>query len=194
MQAEAAGPMARPAAGRRHVLLAAAAGVIAAGLGVRLLVAGRIGPARGDAVSPEEAARRSVALAVHGPVRLERVPEAETAAALQALNLPEVDRRQLAQQVAERRVPLAWLTLYDSAAEDGDVVEVASGGLKLPVLLGLVPIRIVLPVPADGMIRLTGLVDGGGGGVTVGVVTQDGPFGLAPLAVGESVALPVYAP
>ena len=194
MQAEAAGPLVRPAAPRRRLLLAAAGGVIAAGLGIRLLVAGRIGPGRGDEVSPEQAARLTAALAAHGPVRLERVTPADLPAAIQALNLPETDRRQLAQEATERRQPMAWLTLYDSAAEDGDVVEVASAGLKLPVLLRLAPIRIAVPVPADGLVRLTGLVDGGGGGVTVGVVTPEGPFGVAPLAVGESVALPVYAP
>jgi hypothetical protein len=83
------------------------------------------------------------------------------------------------------------LSVYDSDVEDGDVAEIRSGGFSQIVTLTKAPITLAVPVGPDNQISIAGLVDGGGGGVTVGLILPSGPFPLPPLSVGQSFRLPV---
>jgi len=179
--------------GRRALAYGVLGGGVAAAIGFRLLASGWIGAPRPDMVPTDEVARRIQALATLGPIRLARVAVEEAEPALRSMGLPDADHLQMQQDIIAERVRLAWLLLYDSDVEDGDAVEVESGGLKTSLVLTAKPVRIAIPMPPDGRIRLTGTVDGAGGGVTVGVVTQNGPFGLPPMRVGQIVSLPVFA-
>ena len=63
---------------------------------------------------------------------------------------------------------LVWIDLWDFAAQDGDIVNVSSAGYSVQVNLLNAPSRIAIPVDASRIVKLTGLVDGGGG-ITLGV-------------------------
>jgi hypothetical protein len=88
-----------------------------------------------------------------------------------------------------RRITI--LTLWDNMDEDGDIVDVRIGAQFWTVRLRTEPTALtVIYVPGE-TITLTGRVDGGGGGVTAGIGLNTGPLPLPPLAVGQSVTLPL---
>lgn len=176
-----------PARGGRALLLG---GALALGGFAAFFVAGAAEP--GDRVSPDEAARRASGFAAAGSVRVPHVHPRDAATALVALNLPAPDRARLAADVEAGRLRLVWLSLFDSDAEDGDVVTLSSGGFTYPVALSKAPATLAVPVLIGGTIALTGTRDGGGG-VTVGVVGSGGPLPLPPLSVGQTVPLPLAA-
>jgi hypothetical protein len=90
-------------------------------------------------------------------------------------------------------VRLVWLSLYDSDAEDGDAVLIRSGTFTHSMVLTHAPVAVPIPVVDGAAVTITGTVDGGGGGVTVGMVTPQGPLPLPPLSVGQTITLPLLA-
>jgi hypothetical protein len=144
-----------------------------------------------DDISPAEAQARAARLASFGPLPLQTVQPGEVKTAVEALGLPPAEHVALIADLDNSRTRLIWLTLYDSDVEDGDVAEIRSGGFSRTVPLTRRPIKVAVPVGPDGAILLTGSVDGGGGGVTVGVVLPSGPLPLPPLSVGQTLRLPV---
>lgn len=182
-------PTAAPAHARptRRLALLGAVGLGVAGVAaLRWQVA-----AAPDAVRPVEAQARAAAFTSLGPAPLDAVPPGQAAAVVGAMDLPLADQAALLGEARAGRVQLVWLTLHDSDAEDGDVVEVRSAGFTRTVPLFHAPVRIAVPVGPDAMILLTGTVDGRGGGVTVGLVLPSGPAPLPPLSVGQTLRLPV---
>ncbi len=89
---------------------------------------------------------------------------------------------------------MAWIGLFDSDAEDGDIVRIEGGGLSQTVPLRHVPQRIAFVVPASLQFQLTGVDQGTGGGVTVGIVAGERTLKLPPLQVGQTMAIPVTIP
>lgn len=161
-------------------------------LGIAGVAAMRLHVAAGtDGVLPAEAQNRAARLAALGPLQLERVPPALVDAAVRAISLPPPSQAALLTDLQADRVWLAWVTVYDSDAEDGDVAELRSGGFSQVVPLTRAPVRVAVPVGPDRTILLVGRTDGGGGGVTVGVVLPSGPVPLPPLSVGQTLRLPV---
>lgn len=174
-----------PGATRRAAALGAVAVVLAGAAGLRW------GAAAPDAVPASEALARAARLASFGPLPLAAVPPGESAGAVQAMGLPAAEQAALLADAGAGRVRLVWITLYDSDAEDGDVAEVASAGWSRTVPLWHAPVRVAVPVGPDQTISLTGVVDGRGGGVTVGLVLPSGLVPLPPLSVGQTLRLPV---
>jgi hypothetical protein len=109
---------------------------------------------------------------------------------LAQLNMPEADKERLAEQLADRRVRLAAVTLWDTVEEDGDVVEVSAAGFTQRLVIRHKPATFFLPVQMGGSVSIRAVRDGGGG-VTLGVATIVGPVPLPPLAVGQVVEIPV---
>ncbi len=172
--------------GRRAVLAAAAALTAAAALHV--MTTGS------DEVPPVEVRRRAAAMAAAQPLRLDLVTPAQTDAALHSLALEPAEEVSMRGDILAGRARLAWLSLFDSDAEDGDVVTVESAGLTHTMLLTKQPVQVALCLPASGRIRLIGVDQGRGGGVTVGIVSGTQTYKLPPMAVGGSLSLVVVAP
>jgi hypothetical protein len=86
---------------------------------------------------------------------------------------------------------LAWVTLWDTDAEDGDVVRIDSQGYSRTVVLKKQPMTFAIPVPADGHVRITGVRDGEGGGVTVGLASGATQAILPIMSVGQVLSLNV---
>jgi len=144
-----------------------------------------------DQVSAEEVARRAGVLNALMPVHLAPVKPADEAAAIAQITLPLKDQIGLVADMAAKRTKLVFMSFYDSDAEDGDVITVQSAGFTQALLLAKAPMTIALPASSDGHVKVTGTVDGGGGGVTVGVVTPGGPVPIAVLSVGQQISVPV---
>ena len=170
----------RPAFARRGFLVAAAAVVIAG----TLRVSGR---PQSDDISAAEIERRKANLKATGPIKVDLVRPDELSEAIKslALSAPELETLQAAVQAGNIR--LFWIAVFDSDAEDGDCVAVESLGLSQTIRLTKTPHRIALPLAPSGEVHFTGTDEGLGGGVTVGVIVQNGrAITLPPIAVGRT--------
>jgi len=88
-------------------------------------------------------------------------------------------------------VRLAWITLWDTDAEDGDVVRIDSQGYHRTVTLTKQPVTIAIPVPKEGTINVTGVRDGEGGGITVGLASGESRAVFPIMSVGQTLGLRV---
>ena len=90
-----------------------------------------------------------------------------------------------------RQMQLAWITLWDSDVEDGDMVRIDSEGYSRTVYLRNKPVTFAVPVPANGIISVTGIRDGDGGGITVGLGSGAVKAILPIMSVGQVLPLRV---
>jgi hypothetical protein len=123
------------------------------------------------------------------PVDVSTKPQREKL--LQSLPVPAIEAERLIALVERGERMLGWLTLWDNFDEDGDVVSVTAAGFTQSVALMHAPTRILVPYIPGQPVFITGERDGMGGGVTVAVHLSTGPLPLPPLAVGQTVALPI---
>jgi hypothetical protein len=90
-----------------------------------------------------------------------------------------------------RRLRLVWITLWDTDVEDGDVVRIDSEGYSRTVRLTKKGDTFAVPVPADGVIKVTGVSDGDGGGITVGLASGDARAIFPIMSEGQELGLKV---
>lgn len=86
---------------------------------------------------------------------------------------------------------LAWVTLWDTDAEDGDVVRIDSQGYSRTITLTKQPVTFAIPVPASGVVNVTGIRDGEGGGITVGLASGESKAIFPIMSVGQTLGLKV---
>lgn len=86
---------------------------------------------------------------------------------------------------------LAWVTLWDTDAEDGDAVRIDSQGYSRTVTLAKQPVTFAIPVPLDGVVKVTGIRDGEGGGITVGFASGASRAAFPIMSVGQTLGLNV---
>jgi hypothetical protein len=89
------------------------------------------------------------------------------------------------------RLQLAWLTVWDTDAEDGDAVRIDSGGYSRTITLTKAPVTFAVPVPGDSILRVTGIRDGEGGGITVGLASGGSRAIFPIMSVGQALGLNV---
>jgi len=99
----------------------------------------------------------------------------------------DAERKRLREDVANKRVHLAVFTVWDTEDEDGDRVRVDSGGYSEDLTLRNARRDVFVPTTPGEPVRITAILDGGGGGVTLGAQTALGPIILPPLRVGQYV-------
>jgi hypothetical protein len=147
----------------------------------------------GDHVSAAQAAAMAAAYsrATGSLLPVELSTEAQREELIRSLHLPRADAERVIAQAQNGDRALGWLTLWDNFDEDGDVVAVSAAGVTQTVELRHAPTRILVPYIPGQPVYLTGEKDGMGGGVTVAVELSTGPLPLPPLAVGQTVALPL---
>jgi hypothetical protein len=133
---------------------------------------------RADDVPADEIARRELAVVID---------DTEIPAALDALSLTAGQREEIEAMIAARSLRMVSLAVFDSDAEDGDIVRIESLGLAHTVRLTKRPITVPVFLPIDGRISVTGIDQGLGGGVTLGVMTDGLPLKFAPLSPGQTI-------
>lgn len=94
-------------------------------------------------------------------------------------------------QARSQRLKLMWIRLWDTNAEDGDVVRIDSGGYSRTVRLTKRGDTFAVPVPSDGVIRVTGIKDGDGGGITVGLASGSSQAVFPIMSEGQVLGLKV---
>jgi hypothetical protein len=81
------------------------------------------------------------------------------------------------------------ITLWDTDVEDGDVVRVDSEGYSRTLVLTRRGTTIAVPLSANGAIRVTGINDGDGGGITVGLASGAAKVVFPIMSVGQTLQL-----
>jgi hypothetical protein len=183
--AEAAGAAGAGSARRAVVIAAGLLALAAIGAGVvfsPLL--------RGDAPSSDNRSPPSDNGSGSGTSLFTRVPAGDVERALAMLALTAVDKGKVRELVKAGTMRLAWVTVSDFDEEDGDWVAIAAGGFRQDVRLFKTPLTIAVPYLPGVPARVIGLIDGGGGGITVAVHVGGHLFSLKPLQIGESIEVP----
>ena len=114
----------------------------------------------------------------------------ERAKAQTALNLPGPEAQKIMQAADSGQLQLAWVTVWDNCADDGDIIQISSQGFSAKVNLHNTPTTVVIPVTSGGTVQLTGVYDGGGG-ITAAARTLAGEIPFPPLDLGTSATLPL---
>jgi hypothetical protein len=194
-----------------RAVLAAAVIAISAGVYAHLTSnpGGQTLMAQVDHVSDAERQQRQQAFAALGTLPLRVVEPAEVSAAVEGMGLtPQGKQALLADVAAPTPTPtqtpatqsaaahteplrLAWITLWDTDVEDGDVVRIDSEGYSRTITLTKRGNTFAVPIPANGIITVTGIRDGDGGGITVGLASGPVKAIFPIMSMGQSLGLNV---
>lgn len=159
--------------------------------------------AQTDQLSDGERSKREQSFVSLGVLPLRIVPSAEVAAAVNGMRLAPVARETLltaATTPTARPQPatagneplrLAWITLWDTDIQDGDVVRINSQGYSRTVTLTKEGETFAVPVPDNGIVTVTGIKDGDGGGITVGLASGAAKAVFPIMSTGQSLELRV---
>lgn len=175
----------------------------------------------GDTINQEEQQQRLKSFKAIDSIRLKLISESEIPAAIDTMQLSANAEHAVLADVANARhkfeataaqplgdtdfnlktppqraapiisTPLAWITLWDTDNEDGDVVRIDSGGYSRTVTLTKQTTTFAVPVPANGVISVIGVRDGEGGGITVGLASGASKAVFPIMSVGQTLALKV---
>jgi hypothetical protein len=173
----------------------------------------------GDQVSKTEQSERLVAFNALAPLPLNYVELSEVPKALDSMQLSPSARHALETKIskqespqtalaststtntsahpqpiaapAQNQVRLAWITLWDTDVEDGDSVKIDSQGYSRTIVIKKKPETFAIPVPANGIIRITGIDDGDGGGITVGLASGASKAVFPVMSIGQVLELKV---
>jgi hypothetical protein len=104
---------------------------------------------------------------------------------------PATPAVQPAVQPQAQRLQLVWIRLWDTDAEDGDVVRIDSAGYSRTVRLTKHGDTFAVPVSPDGIVRVTGIKDGDGGGITVGLASGSSQAVFPIMSEGQVLGLRV---
>lgn len=157
-----------------------------------------------DKVSEAEKQKLTINYSQLSSMGLQQIPEKDFQAVLDTMRLPPHQRESLKQALhasQENRtspttgenleeLTLAWITLWDSHAQDGDVVRVSSAGYQIDVPLLKKPTRVAISVDKSRRVKITGIKDGGGG-ITLGVMNGDTTTAMPLLTTGQTMDIPV---
>ena len=172
--------------------LAAVAVMLAAAAGAYFTFAGG-----GDTVSEQQKQQRMagyqtlVASGTGFPVRLVGAQELDKAFASMPDTVTKQTQEKMRQEVNQGRLQLAWVTIWDTQSEDGDVVRFESSA-SIPVEVTALNRKttLAIPYPSDGQILVTGVKDGGGG-ITVALESGRASIDWPTMAPGDQMKLPL---
>jgi hypothetical protein len=158
------------------IWLAGGALLAAALVSVGLFGAGGVGQQHRAATSPGSSLIRPVAAA-------------ETDEAIGRLMMGGPEKEKVRTELADGKLRLGWITVLDNYEEDGDWVRIGGAGFQQDVRLLHKPYTMAVPYLPGMPVTVTGLVDGGGGDITVSVSVGSAVVSLKPLKTGEVVQI-----
>lgn len=150
--------------------------------------------ATSDTMPPALAARllRQWDTATAAPISAPAVPAGQIGAAIASMHLPAAGAAALRAAISAGRVRMVWVFVWDDAAQDGDVISLASAGARVLVPLTNAGTAVALPVETGQPVTLTAVNEGASRpGVTAGVEVGRRQLFVPLLMAGQAVALPV---
>lgn len=148
--------------------------------------------ASGDTVTDAEsqqisASFQSVVAAGGIPLQLVKAEEVEQAIE----SMPEEVRAEVRTEVQGGTLRLAWVSVRDTHAEDGDIVSFKAEGVpSIDVEARNAWKTVAIPYPPSGHVGVTGVRDGGGG-ITVAIRSGAAEVAWPTMQVSDTFALPV---
>lgn len=181
--------------GRGVMRLVAAVAVAAAiGAGAFFGLQGDSADAGVDQISTQESQtlqREYAAMLASGGIEVDMVGADEVDQAIESMPVSDQQRTEVYQKVQSGHMRLAWLTLWDTHAQDGDVLRFESdASLPIEVMALNAPTTLAIPFPATGTVKVTGVVDGGGG-ITIGLKSGAAQIVWPTMQPGDTLTLPV---
>ncbi|WP_375230769.1 hypothetical protein [Roseobacter sp. S98] len=146
-----------------------------------------------DAENQTRLAAHQTLLATPGglPVKMVGADEVDDALASMPESVSEETREEMRQQIVQGGLQLAWVTLWDTHAEDGDILRFeSSSSIPVEVLALNARTTIAIPYPADGNVLVTGVKDGGGG-ITIALESGAASIAWPTMAEGDQLLLPI---
>lgn len=161
-------------------------------VGLGGVMTGLLDPTPSDNLSEPTKTRLANEFPAALPIKLTAVAAHETGTALHSMALPPGKRNLLMQTLsnAPSKNSLAWVELWDFAAQDGDVVHISSAGFELDYPIQNTPARIAIPIDATARVTITGVHDGGGG-ITLGIKSASNDVSLPVIQPGEILNIPI---
>ncbi len=143
-----------------------------------------------DDISSDEINQRTVQFnkAIKAKITLEKVKPAELFKAFTVMNLQPSAVKKLQADIQHGKTKLAWITVWDDYAEDGDIINIQAGGFNSQISLLNEKQKMAIPIN-QGNVTITGVADGGGG-ITLGFLTSTGAISLPVIAVGQTIIIP----
>lgn len=120
---------------------------------------------------------------------LQKIAAADQGSALQALRMSDADKGKATQAIQSGNTRLAWLSLADSGAEDGDIVTISGAGFSQTVPLLTKQTRLAVPYIPGTPIKVFATKDGSSPGVTVAVYVGGSVFKLKTMKEGDTVEI-----
>ena len=99
-------------------------------------------------------------------------------------------RTQILSEVESGNLQVASIQLWDNFDEDGDVVDIHTGGFTMTVSLTHAPQTILIPYKSGQPLLIVGNHDGGGG-ITAAISTPSGEAPLPLMSVGQIIEIPL---
>ena len=169
-----------------------AAVVVAIGLGAFFGLGGGAADQITEAeVQSRQSAYSTLVAGTGMPLTYVAAEDVDTAIADMPESVSQEQREELRQKVDSGQVKLAWLSLWDTHAEDGDILRFeSSGSFPIEVMALNARTTIAIPFPADGLVKVTGVTDGGGG-ITIALESGATQIAWPTMAPGDTLDLPV---
>ncbi|MEM1385449.1 MAG: hypothetical protein AAF713_05945 [Pseudomonadota bacterium] len=124
-------------------------------------------------------------------MQVDMVGAEEMDQAIETMPVSQEQKTELREQVQTGQVRLAWLTLWDTHAEDGDILRFESdAAVPVEVMALNAPTTLAIPFPASGTVKVTGVVDGGGG-ITIALKSGSAQIAWPTMRPGDTLDLPV---
>ncbi|NOE36212.1 hypothetical protein [Ruegeria sp. HKCCD7318] len=125
------------------------------------------------------------------PVKLVGSDEVDDALASMPDTVSEETREEIRERINQDGLQLAWVTLWDTHAEDGDILRFeSSSSIPIEVMALNARTTIAIPYPADGKVLVTGVTDGGGG-ITIALESGATSISWPTMAEGDQLFLPI---
>ncbi len=151
----------------------------------------------GDTISDQEnqnriAAHQTLLASSTGlPVKMVGADEVDDAIASMPDDVSVETREEIREQINQGRMQLAWVTLWDTHAEDGDILRFeSSSSIPIDVMALNAKTTFAIPYPADGKVIVTGVKDGGGG-ITIALESGATSIAWPTMMPGDQLDLPV---
>jgi len=141
-----------------------------------------------DVLTGEEIRLRQEAFEQSAAIQLEPVKKTDLFKAFTSMKLRQRDVQKLEADMQDGSVWLAWITVWDDVAEDGDVIKIDAGGFTRVVALSGAKQSIAIPVN-HGSVAIVGIEDGGGG-ITTAISSNGSILRVPVIAEGQRVVIP----
>lgn len=167
-------------------------------------------PEAQDIVTDQERQERQIAFTKVRELRAYAVATEEIDTTLDEMRLPPTERAQMktfltsgalsattnaatspvTATTENTALRLVSVSLWDSHADDGDVVAVVGGGYRREVALTKDIQTIAFPVDGSSMVQIIGVRDGGGG-ITLGIRGPSQDVLMPIMSEGQTLSLPI---